>query len=229
MLDKKILIVDDENELLEMLNSIFSKAGYKNVIIANSGECALEKWKSENPDIIILDVMMTGINGFSVLREIRKVSKIPILMLTARDEADDKITGFELGADDYLVKPFLPQELLLRVQAIFNRVYPEKDRIIELEHSIVNLDTAEVKINQNTTVLTAKELLLFEKLAENVGRIVTTGILCQTICGEIWQGYETTLATHIRHLREKIELNPSKPTSLLTVKGLGYKLLTKEC
>lgn len=229
MLDKKILIVDDENELLEMLNSIFSKAGYKNVIIANSGECALEKWKNENPDIIILDVMMTGINGFSVLREIRKVSKIPILMLTARDEADDKITGFELGADDYLVKPFLPQELLLRVQAIFNRVYPEKDRIIELEHSIVNLDTAEVKINQNTTVLTAKELLLFEKLAENVGRIVTTGILCQTICGEIWQGYETTLATHIRHLREKIELNPSKPTSLLTVKGLGYKLLTKEC
>lgn len=229
MLDKKILIVDDENELLEMLNSIFSKAGYKNVIIANSGECALEKWKNENPDIIILDVMMTGINGFSVLREIRKVSKIPILMLTARDEADDKITGFELGADDYLVKPFLPQELLLRVQAIFNRVYPEKDRIIELEHSIVNLDTAEVKINQNTTVLTAKELLLFEKLAENVGRIVTTGILCQTICGEIWQGYETTLATHIRHLREKIELNPSKPISLLTVKGLGYKLLTKEC
>ncbi|MCR0184490.1 response regulator transcription factor [[Clostridium] innocuum] len=229
MLDKKILIVDDENELLEMLNSIFSKAGYKNVIIANSGECALEKWKNENPDIIILDVMMTGINGFSVLREIRKVSKIPILMLTARDEADDKITGFELGADDYLVKPFLPQELLLRVQAIFNRVYPEKNRIIELEHSIVNLDTAEVKINQNTTVLTAKELLLFEKLAENVGRIVTTGILCQTICGEIWQGYETTLATHIRHLREKIELNPSKPTSLLTVKGLGYKLLTKEC
>ena len=102
-------------------------------------------------------------------------------MLTARDESDDKITGFELGADDYLVKPFLPQELLLRVQAIFNRVYPEKDRIIELEHSIVNLDTAEVKINQNTTVLTAKELLLFEKLAENVGRIVTTGILCQTI------------------------------------------------
>ena len=139
----------------------------------------------------------------------------------------DRIEGLEIGADDYLPKPFLPKELLLRAGAILHRAYPEPHRTVELAASTVDLEKAEVWKNGECAPLTAKELQLFEKLYENAGRIVTTGILCETICGEFWQGYESTLSTHIRHLREKIEENPSKPVSLVTAKGLGYRLNLK--
>lgn len=227
MKDKSILAVDDESELLKMLQSVFYRAGYTKITTASSGKEALAIFRENQPDMVILDVMMPGIDGFTVLKEIRKTSTIPVLMLTARGEADDKFLGFENGADDYLIKPFLPKELLLRVQAILNRAYPEKERIVYLEASTVNLDKAEVYRGDEVFSLTAKEFTLFEKLFENSERIVTTGSLCETVCGEFWQGYENTLVTHIRHLREKIEANPSKPVSLLTVKGLGYRLHIK--
>ena len=172
-------------------------------------------------------MMMPGMDGIAVLKEIRRTSRIPVLMLTARGEAEDRIAGFEGGADDYLPKPFLPKELLLRVQAIMSRAYPEKERRIYLEAATIDLDKAEGWRGEKPFSLTAKELQLIEKLYENAGRIVTTGSLCETVCGEFWQGYETTLSTHIRHLREKIEQNPSKPVSLITVKGLGYRLYLK--
>ena len=172
--------------------------------------------------------MMPGMDGFSFLKEIRRTSRVPVLMLTARGEAEDRIEGLEIGADDYLPKPFLPKELLLRVSAILNRTYPNQNEIAELAGSTVDMANAEVRKDNETLTLTAKELLLFKKLYQNAGRIVTTGILCETICGEFWQGYESTLSTHIRHLREKIEKNPSKPVSLITVKGLGYRLNLKE-
>lgn len=228
MKDKSILVVDDELELLEMVQSIFKGAGYSKVVTASSGTEALQIFSSNPPDMLILDVMMPRMDGFAVLKEIRKTSRIPVLMLTACGEADDKFSGFESGADDYLVKPFLSKELLLRVQAILNRSYPEKERVAYLESSTVNLDKAEVYRGGDTFSLTAKEFMLFEKLFENAGRIVTTGSLCETVCGEFWQGYENTLVTHIRHLREKLESNPSKPVSLLNVKGLGYRLLMKQ-
>ncbi|NBI67266.1 DNA-binding response regulator [Pseudoflavonifractor sp. 60] len=228
MLDKEILVVDDERDLLAMTRSIFEGAGYTQVETAASAEDALRLISKKMPDILILDVMMPGMDGFELLQEIRAVSTVPVLMLTAKGEAEDRFAGFELGADDYLVKPFLPKELLLRVQAILKRAYPEKNHVVQLETVAVDLDQAEVIKNGQRISLTAKEYSIFEKLSENAGRIVTIGVLCQTLCGDIWQGYETTLMTHIRHLREKIEENPSKPVSLLTVKGLGYKLLVKE-
>lgn len=224
---KTILIVDDETELLTMLKTIFERAGYTNIIMAGSGEEALQLISVKMPDMVISDVMMPGMDGFELLQEIRALSKIPVLMLTAKGEAEDRFAGFEMGADDYLVKPFLPKELLLRVEAIMKRVYPEENRLLNLEHVVVDLDRAVVVKDNETIPLTAKEYGILSKLAENAGRIVTIGVLCQTACGEIWQGYETTLMTHIRHLREKIEKNPSKPVSLLTVKGLGYKLMVK--
>ena len=199
--DKTILIVDDEAELLEMVRAIFTRAGYSRVLTAGSGAEALAVCTAGQPDIVILDVMMPGMDGFEVLRQLRQSSSVPVLMLTARGEAEDKFTGFECGADDYLAKPFLPRELLFRVQAILRRTSPGQ-----------------------ASPLTAKELQLFRKLYENAGRIVTTGALCEAVCGPVWQGYESTLATHIRHLREKIEANPSRPVSIVTVKGLGYRL-----
>lgn len=224
MSDRAILIVDDEVELLEMLQSIFERAGYTKILTAASGKVALKILREQKPDIVILDVMMPGMDGFSVLKEIRKTSKIPVVMLTARGDDEDKFTGFENGADDYLLKPFLSKELLYRVRAILKRAYPEKKRKVYLSAAIVDLEKAEVKRDGQQFPLTGKEFQLFEKLYENTGKIVTTGALCETACGEFWQGYESTLSTHIRHLREKIEANPSKPVSLVTVKGLGYRL-----
>lgn len=228
MFEKRILAVDDDPDLQKMLDSIFRRAGYLHIRTASSGPEALRMLKEEPSDFIILDVRMPGMDGFAVLREILRTSRIPVLMLTARGEAEDRIAGLESGADDYLAKPFLPRELLLRVQAILNRAYPEPDRRVELAASEVDLERAEAIKGGQRISLTARELLLFRKLYENAGRIVTTGILCETICGEFWQGYETTLSTHIRHLREKIEKDPSRPVSLLTVRGLGYRLVLKE-
>ena len=227
MLDKSILIVDDEKDLLIMTKSIFERAGYTNIVTAASAKDALKILSTKMPDMIILDVMMPEMDGFELLQEIRATSKVPVLMLTARGEAEDRFSGFELGADDYLIKPFLPKELLLRVNAILKRAYPESNRIIVLDAVNVDLDKAEVLQEGKIVSLTSKEYGIFLKLAENAGHIVTIGSLCQTVCGEFWQGYESTLMTHIRHLREKIEKNPSTPVSLLTVKGLGYKLIVK--
>lgn len=228
MADYRLLLADDDRGLLEMLLSIFRRAGYHDLLTASSGLEALRLWREEQPDLVVLDVMMPGMDGFSVLREIRRASRVPVLMLTARGEAEDRIEGLENGADDYLPKPFLPKELLLRAGAILSRAYPERKEQVALAGSTVDMANAEVWKNGERISLTAKELQLFEKLYENAGRIVTTGALCETICGEFWQGYETTLSTHIRHLREKIEENPSRPVSLVTVKGIGYRLNLKE-
>ena len=215
MNDKRILVVDDETDLLEMVKSIFTRAGFTQILTASSGEAALKMCEEQEPDMMILDVMMPGMDGFAALKELRKTSKIPVLMLTARGEAEDKFVGFENGADDYLLKPFL------------KRVYPEKERKVFFEAATVDLEKAIVQRSGENISLTAKEFQLFEKLYENQGRIVTTGALCQAICGDFWQGYESTLATHIRHLREKIEENPSKPVALVTIKGIGYRLNIK--
>lgn len=228
MTSHTLLLVDDDHDLLEMLCSIFRRAGYNELLTASSGAEALAVWRDRHPDMVVLDVMMPDMDGFSVLKEIRRTSRVPVLMLTARGEAEDRVEGLENGADDYLAKPFLPKELLLRVGAILNRVYPDTNEMVVLANAVVDLANAEVIKSETRTALTAKEMQLFTKLYQNAGRIVTTGTLCQTICGDYWQGYESTLSTHIRHLREKIEENPSKPVSLITVKGLGYRLTLKE-
>ncbi len=228
MTERTILVVDDERELLEMIRAIFARAGFARVVTAASAREALNLLGGRLPDMAILDVMMPGMDGFALLQEIRARSSLPVLMLTARGEAEDRVSGFELGADDYLVKPFLPRELLLRVRAILSRAYPADRRIVRLAAAQVDLDRAEVRRGEETIPLTAREYGVLRRLAESPGRIVTIGELCQSACGEHWQGYESTLMTHIRHLREKIEANPSAPESLLTVKGLGYKLIARE-
>ena len=140
MLEKEILIVDDDKDLREMICSIFSHAGYTRLITAASGEDALALLSKKMPGIILLDVMMPGMDGFELLQEVRAISRVPVLMLTAKGEAEDRFSGFELGADDYLVKPFLPKELLLRVRAILKRAYPQENNIVTLEASFVDLD-----------------------------------------------------------------------------------------
>lgn len=230
LLEKRILLVDDEAELVEMVRTILRAAGFENVSIARSGEEALRAVEAHAFDLFVLDVMMPGIDGFQLLARLRALpatADVPALFLTAKDEPFDRVSGLTLGADDYVVKPFLPQELILRIAAILRRCYADESPRLELAFCTVDFDTAGVARADGTTAeLTAKEHEILSVLARNIGRIVTIDALCEACWGTSF-GYENSLMAHIRRLREKIEENPSKPQSLVTVKGLGYKLVAK--
>lgn len=232
--EKKILIVDDEPDIRIMIEKFLRKEGYFRIFTADDCTSALSFFKTDTPDIVILDVMLPDGDGFSLLSSIRQFSDLPVLFLSARGEDEDRLLGLGLGADDYIVKPFLPRELILRLMAILKRVYtsPVKEQlsVFQLGNRTINLESAIVQSNreQKEFPLTAKEHAILVKLYENKGKIVTSDALCQAAWGDDSYGYENTLMVHIRRIREKIELDPSKPIHLLTVRGLGYKLLLKE-
>lgn len=184
-----------------------------------------KEWK---PDFAVLDVMLPDGDGISLLEKMRKFTEIPVLFLTALGEDEDRLKGLLAGADDYLVKPFLPQELLLRTAAILRRTYKEETPLVKLAGSQIDFSRAEVIKGKEQIPLTAKEYEILQALYRNAGRIVTIDQLCEAAWGENPFGYENSLMAHIRRIREKIELTPSKPVSLITVKGLGYKLLVEE-
>lgn len=221
---KKILLVDDEPELRKLVNDILSDDGFTNIIEAGTMRNGLSSAMQYKPDLAILDVMLPDGDGFSLMRELRKFTDIPIIFLTAKDEASDKLAGLGLGADDYVVKPFLPQELLLRVHAVLRRCYKTDSPLLELAGCTIDFSRAEVNKNGMIIALTAKEHTLLETLARNEGRIVSIDALCEALWGDNPFGYENSLNAHIRRVREKIEIDPSKPVSLITMKGLGYKL-----
>lgn len=222
---KQILLVDDEPELLDMVASILREDGYENVRTAGTVEEALREAGESAPELAILDVMLPDGDGFGLMEKLREKGDYPVLFLTARGEDEDKFRGFGLGADDYIVKPFLPKELLFRVAAILRRSYKEEDPLVKLSGCKIDLERAEVIKEGERIPLTAKEYELLSALYRNAGRIVTIDALCEAAWGDNPYGYENSLMAHIRRIREKIETNPSKPVSLVTVKGLGYKLI----
>lgn len=221
---KKILLVDDEPELRKLVIDILSDDGFLNIIDAGTVQIGLSLVRQEKPDLAILDVMLSDGDGFSLMKKLRTFTNIPIIFLTAKDEAADKLAGLGLGADDYIVKPFLPQELLLRVYAVLRRCYKSDSPLLELEGCTIDFSRAEVNKNGIIVSLTAKEYTLLETLSHSEGRIVSIDALCEALWGDNPFGYENSLNAHIRRIREKIETNPSKPVSLITIKGLGYKL-----
>ena len=221
---KKILLVDDEPELRKLVIDILSDDGFSNIIDAGTVQTGLIFARQEKPDLAVLDVMLPDGDGFSLMKELRAFTNIPVIFLTAKDEAADKLAGLGLGADDYVVKPFLPQELLLRVHAVLRRCYKADSPLLELEGCMIDFCRAEVNKNGMIVALTAKEHTLLETLSRNEGRIVSIDALCEALWGDNPFGYENSLNAHIRRIREKIETDPSKPVSLITVKGLGYKL-----
>lgn len=221
---KKILLVDDEPELRKLVIDILSDDGFSNIIDAGTVQTGLVFARQEKPDLAILDVMLPDGDGFSLMKKLRAFTNIPVIFLTAKDEAADKLAGLGLGADDYVVKPFLPQELLLRVHAVLRRCYKADSPLLELEGCTIDFSRAEVNKNGIIIALTAKEHTLLETLSRSKGRIVSTDALCEALWGDNPFGYENSLNAHIRRIREKIETDPSKPVSLITVKGLGYKL-----
>ncbi len=221
---KKILLVDDEPELRKLVIDILSDDGFSNIIDAGTVQTGLVFARQEKSDLAILDVMLPDGDGFSLMKKLRAFTNIPVIFLTAKDEAADKLAGLGLGADDYVVKPFLPQELLLRVHAVLRRCYKADSPLLELEGCTIDFSRAEVNKNGIIIALTAKEHTLLETLSRSKGRIVSIDALCEALWGDNPFGYENSLNAHIRRIREKIETDPSKPVSLITVKGLGYKL-----
>lgn len=224
---KHILLVDDEQEILDMVASILEEDGFQNVKTAKTVKEAMAVSKDYQPEFAILDVMLPDGNGFHLMERLKEMSDYPILFLTARGEDDDKFRGFGLGADDYMVKPFLPKELLFRVNAILRRSYKAENPLVKLHDSEIDFERAEVIKNGEHILLTAKEHGILAALYRNAGRIVTIDALCEAAWGDNPFGYENSLMAHIRRIREKIEANPSSPVSLITVKGLGYKLVTE--
>lgn len=221
---KKLLLVDDEPQLLTMVSGILKDAGFENILLAASVKEAIFTVQKENPDLMLLDVMLPDGDGFSLMQQLRTFTDVPVIFLTAKDEAADKLAGLGLGADDYISKPFMPQELLLRTYAVLRRSYKEDTPLVALDGCTIDFSRAEINKDGEVIPLTAKEHLLLETLARNGGKIVTVDALCEALWGDNPFGYENSLNAHMRRVREKIEVDPSKPVSLITIKGLGYKL-----
>ncbi|RQD73933.1 MAG: DNA-binding response regulator [Candidatus Syntrophonatronum acetioxidans] len=222
---RKILLVDDEKTLVKALTFNLEKEGYQ-VIPAYDGEEALKKMEGENPDLLILDLMLPGLDGFEVCRRVRKNYDIPIIMLTAKGDDIDKILGLELGADDYITKPFNPRELLARVKAILRRSNTQNSSIknlIKIQDLQIDLYQHKVRVKDQEIDLTSKEFALLNLLASNPGRVYSREQLLEQIWGYNYYGDARTVDVHIRHLREKIETDPSNPRYILTVWGTGYK------
>lgn len=221
----RVLLVDDQPELLALVSGSLRQAGYRTVDTAACCAEARACFAAHRPDVMILDINLPDGDGFSLFQELHRQADIPALFLSARDADADRLFGLGLGADDYLTKPFLTQELLLRLQGILRRAYRlPGQRTVQIGPCVVRLGDAAAELAGRTAALTATELTLLQKLADNRGHIVAFDALCQAVWGDGYYGYENALGVHIRHLREKVEVEPSRPRYLVTVRGLGYRL-----
>lgn len=221
----RVLVVEDERSLREPLVYLLEKEGYE-VIEAEDGAKAVKLFESGGADIILLDLMLPEINGNEVCRIIRQTSAVPIIMLTAKDSEIDKVVGLEIGADDYVTKPYSTRELLARMKAVLRRkVEPAVVATGLLEAASIRMDVERhiVTVNGNKVSMPLKEFELLELLLENVNRVLTRGQIIDRVWGSNYYGDTKTLDVHIKRIRSKIEEDPARPVHLLTVRGLGYK------
>lgn len=225
----KILLVDDEAALLYMVGNLLKKEGYPCVDMAADCSSAMQLTREKEYQLVLLDVMLPDGDGFTLFEQIKQIkgSSLPVIFLSARDEDHVRLRGLGLGADDYITKPFLPEELLLRVKAVLKRTYRIDDMAgtDRIGKALIDWGAGTISADGEDYTLTAKEYVLLKKLCENKGRILSINVLCDTLWSDGSYGYENSLMVHIRHLREKLEENPSKPEHLLTVRGLGYKIV----
>ena len=224
----KILIVEDESSFSEALAFLLGKEGFE-VSVAEDGRAALNIFAKEGADLILLDLMIPEISGVDVCRTIRTTSQVPIIMLTAKDAEIDKVVGLELGADDYVTKPYSSRELIARIKAVLRRGISDADLNGEQEVisvGPVRLDTArhQASINGNPVALPLKEFELLEFLMRNSGRVLTRSQLIDRVWGGDYFGDTKTLDVHIKRLRSKLETDPANPVLIQTIRGLGYKL-----
>ena len=229
MNNQRILVVDDDRNICELIRLYLEKEGFS-VTLAYDGQAALSLFKESTPSIVLLDVMLPKMDGFQVCREIRRISNIPIIMLTAKGETFDKVLGLELGADDYMVKPFENKELVARIKAALRR-YDTKDdaeKEVVYPNLAINLSNYELKINGNQLDVPPKELELLYFLATNPNKVFTREQLLETVWGFDYFGDSRTVDVHVKRLREKLELAGEEQNwQLKTVWGVGYKFEVK--
>jgi two-component system response regulator RegX3 len=221
----RVLVVEDEQSLRDPLVYLLQKEGY-DILEAADGLQALELFKSGNPELILLDLMLPGLSGNEVCRQIRQTSNVPVIMLTAKDSEIDKVVGLEIGADDYVTKPYSSRELLARMKAVLRRNgEPEavKDGILEAGPVRMDVDQHLVFVNGNKISMPLKEFELLELLLENRNRVLTRGQIIDRVWGSNYFGDTKTLDVHVKRIRSKIEDDPARPVNLVTVRGLGYK------
>lgn len=230
MSEYKVLVADDDEHVLDILDMYLKKEGYK-VVFACTGKEAVAAIGREHPDLVLLDVMMPEMDGFEVCREVRRETRVPIIMLTARDEDIDKILGLELGADDYVTKPFNPREVVARVKAVLRRVADvPKSAKKPVRHPLLEIDPDryEVKLDGKKVTCTPKEMELLWYLASNPGRVFTREELLEQVWGYDYFGDTRTVDTHIKRLRRKLALEKNYPWEIKTIWGTGYKFELKE-
>ncbi len=221
----RVLVVEDEESYSDVLAYMLRKEGYE-VAIAATGPDALTEFERNGADIVLLDLMLPGLPGTEVCRQIRQTSNVPVIMVTAKDDEVDKIVGLELGADDYVTKPYSPRELLARIRAVLRRgAAPEAvDMVLEAGPIRMDVDRHVVTLDGSTITLPLKEFELAEMFLRNPGRVLTRGQLIDRVWGSDYVGDTKTLDVHVKRLRAKFESNPAEPTLFVTVRGLGYKL-----
>jgi DNA-binding response OmpR family regulator len=223
---KTILVVDDERKIVTVLKGYLEQAGFR-VVTAGDGQTALTTFRHAKPDLVILDLMLPGIDGLDVCRILRRESTVPIIMLTACVEEADRLIGLELGADDYVVKPFSPREVVLRVRAILRRVEGEvaASEVLQAGGIILDLAAHEATVAGRPVELTPMEFELLAILVRSPGRTFARAQLLQQIQDSPLEGFDRTIDVHIRNIRAKIERDPKNPRTILTVYGVGYKLV----
>jgi two-component system response regulator RegX3 len=222
----RVLVVEDEESYRDALSFLLEREGF-DVSLAETGPDALATFERDGADIVLLDVMLPGLPGTEVCRQIRKTSQVPVIMVSARDDEIDKVIGLELGADDYVTKPYSPRELLARIRAVRRRRTEAPDlapTVLEVARLRLDDDRHEVTRRGAPLALPLKEFELLEVLLRNAGRVLTRGQLIDRIWGADYVGDTKTLDVHVTRLRAKIEADPRAPQLLLTVRGLGYKL-----
>ena len=225
----KIMIVDDEPDILDLLEKSLIIEGFDNIFKIDNGLSAVNICKALQPDMIILDVMLPGIDGYEVCKRIREFSHCPILFLSSKNDELDKILGLAVGGDDYVTKPFSPKEVAYRVKAQLRRTQyrqrPPKAKPLTVGALHIDPEGCRVTKDGKEIELTAREFEILQYMAQNTGRVISRERLYETVWGEDSFGCDNTIMVHIRHLREKIESNPTSPEYLITMKGLGYKLV----
>lgn len=221
---KTILVVDDEAKIVQIARDYLEHAGFS-VLTAGDGKTAIDHALSKQPDLIVLDIGLPAVNGLDVTRAVRKYGDTPIIMLTARGEESDKLVGLEIGADDYIVKPFSPKELVARVRAVLRRAEAKREmsQIIHAADLTLDLPKMAVSVNGTPAQLTASEFQLLAALAQQPGRIFTRAQLLDALRGVAFESYERAIDAHIKNIRRKIEPDPREPRYVLTVYGVGYK------
>lgn len=229
MANEKIMIVDDDVNICELLRLYLEKEGFTTVIL-NNGQDAVESFNSVKPDLVLLDIMLPGLDGWQVCRKIRSVSSTPVIMLTAKGETFDKVLGLELGADDYIVKPFDTKEVLARIKAVLRRVSTqttEQIKEVRYDKLVINLTNYELRVNGVQIDTPPKELELIYHLASNPNRVFTRDQLLDEVWGFDYYGDSRTVDVHVKRLREKLE-GVSDQWELKTIWSVGYKFETKE-